>query len=439
MSITIGIRREDRNPWERRTPLIPADIRELQSRHSLKVTVQSSRIRIFSDDEYRQVEARVSEDLNSCSVILAVKEIPTDLLLPDKIYLFFSHTAKGQVHNLGMLNRLIELRCSLIDYEKIVDDEGRRLVFFGRQAGQAGMIDTLWALGRKLRQEGLDTPLGRLEQTWRYRNLAQAEDEVRQAGQEIRERGLDPSLAPLVVGFAGYGHSSRGAQEIFDLMPFEQVAPEKLAEFFEKKEHGADRLYKVVFREEHMLEPGRKGKPFDLQEYYSRPHLYRSCFSCFLPYLTVLVNCIYWEPNYPRFVTIPDLKKLYSQNGQPRLRVIGDISCDVNGSVECTVKSTNPDSPVYVYDVHEDRAVEGFQGQGPVVLAVYNLPAEISLESSVYFSRVLKELVPALAGSVLGSNFSECRLPEPLRRALILHRGELTPDYAYLKDFLRKL
>src|SRR4030042_2759474 len=193
MSITIGIRREDRNPWERRTPLIPADSRERESRHSLKVTVQSSRIRIFSDDEYRQVEARVSEDLNSCSVILAVKEIPTDLLLPDKIYLFFSHTAKGQVHNLGMLNRLIELRCSLIDYEKIVDDGGRRLVFFGRQAGQAGMIAPLWALGRKLRQEGVDTPLRRPGKTWRDRNLAQAEDEVRQAGQEIRERGLDPS------------------------------------------------------------------------------------------------------------------------------------------------------------------------------------------------------------------------------------------------------
>lgn len=436
--IDIGIRREDRNPWERRTPLIPEDARELQSRCSLRVTVQPSRIRIFSDDDYRRADVRVSEDLGSCSVILAVKEVPPEHLLAGKTYLFFSHTAKGQAHNMAMLRTLQERRCSLIDYERIIDDEGRRLVFFGRQAGQAGMVDSLWALGRKLRQEGLDTPFGSLEQTWRYRTLAEAEKAVGKAGREIRDRGLDPSLAPLVVGFAGYGHSSRGAQDVFGLLPAEEIPPEGLEKFFDAKSFRSDRMYKVVFREEHMLEPGRKGKPFDLQEYYARPHLYRSRFSRFLPYLTVLVNCIYWEPKYPRFVTIPDLKQLYLQNGQPRLRVIGDISCDVNGSVECTVKCTNPDAPVYVYDLQEDRAVDGFLGTGPVILAVYNLPAEISFESSAYFSRVIKDFIPSLAGDGFGRNFSECRLPEPLKRAVILHRGELTPGYAYLKEHLRK-
>lgn len=438
MDNMIGIRREDINPWERRTPLIPEHAGELQVRHALRITVQPSRTRIFSDDEYRRSKVLVSEDLSPCSVILAVKEIPAELLLPEKTYLFFSHTTKGQPHNLAMLKRLAELRCSLVDYEKIVDDGGRRLVFFGRQAGQAGMIDTLWALGRKLRQEGLNSPFNRLEQTWRYRTLDEARGEVAAAGREIREKGLDPTLAPLVVGFAGYGHSSRGAQDIFDILPFEELAPENIADFFEKKVFRFDRVYKVVFREEHMVEPGRKGKPFELQEYYLRPHLYRSRFALFLPYLTALVNCIYWEPKYPRFVTIPDLKRLWTQNGQPRLRVIGDVSCDVNGSVECTVKCTDPDSPVYVYDIIEDRAVEGFQGTGPVVLAVYNLPAEISLESSRYFSQVLKDFIPHLAGDAFGGTFAEGSLPEPLRRAVILHRGEFTPDYAYMREFLKR-
>jgi alpha-aminoadipic semialdehyde synthase len=438
MNNIIGIRREDRNPWERRAPLIPQDVVRLRGSSSLSIIVQPSKIRVFSDDDYLKAGAGVSEDLSPCSVILAVKEIPPDRLLPEKTYLFFSHTTKGQPHNLPMLKRMADLRCSLIDYEKIVDDQGRRLVFFGRQAGQAGMIDTLWALGRKLRQEGLDSPFGRLEQTWRYRTLAEAEDEVRRAGRDIKDSGLDTTLLPLVVGFAGYGHTSRGAQEVFDLLPVEEIPPDKLGEFFAAENFRADRVYKVVFREEHMLEPGRRGKPFDLQEYYTRPHLYRSRFSDFLPYLTALVNCIYWEPKYPRFVTIPDLKRLFLQNGQPRLRIIGDISCDVNGSVECTVKCTDPDSPVYVYDLREDRAVEGFQGAGPVVLAVYNLPAEISHESSVYFSRVLKDFIPALAGDALGGRFSECRLPQPLKRAVVLHRGEFAPDYEYMREYLKK-
>ncbi|MBN2198864.1 MAG: hypothetical protein JW747_03350, partial [Candidatus Aminicenantes bacterium] len=160
-------------------------------------------------------------------------------------------------------------------------------------------------------------------------------------------------------------------------------------------------------------------------------------FSRYLPYLTVLVNCIYWEPRYPRFVTIPDLKNLFLRNGQPRLRVIGDITCDVNGSVECTVKCMDPDSPVYVYDLQEDRAADGFLGTGPVILAVYNLPAEMPLESSTSFSRVLKDFLPSLAGGGFGGRFSECRLPEPLKRAVILHRGELTPAYARMKDYLK--
>ncbi len=250
------------------------------------------------------------------------------------------------------------------------------------------------------------------------------------------DRGLNPALVPLVVGFAGYGHTSLGAQEIFDLLPFREVEPAGLKALFKENNATGRCLYKVVFREEHMVEPGRKGKAFDLQEYYSRPHLYRSRFADYLPYLSVLVNCIYWEPKYPRFVTLHDLKELYLQNSRPRLRVIGDVSCDVSGSVECTVKSTDPDTPTYVYDIKENRARDDLEGTGPVVLAVYNLPAEISLESSIFFSQVLKEFIPHLSTISLNSKFQELPLPPAIKRAVILHRGKLTPDYSYLKNFL---
>jgi alpha-aminoadipic semialdehyde synthase len=335
-----------------------------------------------------------------------------------------------------MLRRLADSKCTLIDYERIIDDRGRRLVFFGRQAGQAGMVDTLWALGRKLRQEGFSTPLLHVEQTWRYPSLAEAKEAVSQAGREVAEKGLPSKLAPLLVGFSGYGHTSQGAQEIFDLLPFQEVEPENVEALFGENNPANRQFYKIVFREEHMVEPGRKGKPFNLQEYYSQPHLYRSRFADYLPYLTALVNCIYWEPRFPRFVTFHDLKKLYLNNGQPRLRVIGDVSCDIGGSVECTVKCTDPDSPVYVYDLQQDRARDDLAGTGPVVLAVYNLPAEISLESSVFFSQVLKDFIPAVAQADFHRRFEDLELPPVLKRAVILHRGQLSPDYAYLKRYL---
>jgi saccharopine dehydrogenase (NAD+, L-lysine-forming) len=148
MKTRIGIRSEDRNPWERRAPLIPSHVRELQQNYPLEVWVQPSATRVFSDDDYRREGAVIARDLSPCQVIIAIKEIPSALILPEKAYLFFSHTAKGQAQNMGMLRQLEVKRCTLIDYEKITDEQGRRLVFFGRQAGQAGMADTLWALGQ---------------------------------------------------------------------------------------------------------------------------------------------------------------------------------------------------------------------------------------------------------------------------------------------------
>jgi alanine dehydrogenase len=438
MKARIGIRAEDPNIWERRAPLIPSHVRALQQNYPLEIWIQPSSTRIFSDDEYRREGAILANDLSPCQVIVAVKEVPPSAILPEKTYLFFSHTTKGQPQNMDMLRRLADRRCTLIDYERIIDDQGRRLVFFGRQAGQAGMVDTLWALGRKLKKEGFDTPLLRLEQTWRYPSLAGAQEGVIKAGQEVAEGGLASALAPLVVGFAGYGHTSQGAQEIFDLLPFREVEPAGLENLFHEGHISSRCFYKVVFREEHMVEPGRKGKFFNLQEYYQQPHLYRSRFAEYLPCLSALVNCIYWEPRYPRFVTLQDLKRLYLANGRPRLRVIGDVSCDIGGSVECTVKHANPKDAIYVYDIKEDRARDDLQGLGPVVLAVCNLPAEISRESSIFFSRVLKDFIPAVAQADFKSAFAELALPAAMKRAVILHRGELSPAYSTLESFLRK-
>jgi alpha-aminoadipic semialdehyde synthase len=434
--ISLGIRREDKNPWERRVPLIPVHARELIRDQGIEIWIQPSAIRVFSDEDYRREGVKISEDLSPCSIILAVKEIPPEFFRDGRVYVFFSHTIKGQPHNMPMLQRMIELRATLIDYERIVDEQGRRLVFFGRQAGQAGMIDTLWALGRRLESEGIATPFSSIRQTIRYASLVDAVEAIKKVGWQIYKRSLDPRIVPLVIGFCGYGHVSLGAQEIFDLLPFEEIAPGRLAGLFEKGSFSEKKVYKTVFKEADMVRPKDRGQAFELQDYYDHPEKYRPVLEKSLPYLAGLVNAIYWASRYPRFVTKKYLRRLFSGRAGPRLRVIGDLSCDISGGVECTLRCTDPSSPVFTYDVRTDEARTGFAGRGPVIVAVDNLPAEISLESSVFFSQVLKPFIPALCTADFSSSFARLNLPPPLKKAVILLRGGLTPDYAYMRDFL---
>jgi alpha-aminoadipic semialdehyde synthase len=298
------------------------------------------------------------------------------------------------------------------------------------------MIDTLWALGRRLQEEGIKSPFSHLRQTIGYASLVEAKEAVQKVGWEIHNLGLDSSLVPMVFALTGYGHVSQGAQEIIDLLPFEEVAPGELGSYVEKKRYSGKKVYKTVFKEEDLVVP-QPGRPaFNLQDYYHNPQNYLPVLESFLPYLTVLVNAIYWAPQYPRFVTKEGLRKLWLKSRPPRLRVIGDITCDIDGSIEATVKSTDPDHPVFVYDVEKDEAMDGFTGRGPVVMAVDNLPAEIALESSVFFSQTLLPFIPGLVKADYGGEFKSCGLPPELLRAVILFRGEFTPDYAYMSDFI---
>jgi saccharopine dehydrogenase (NAD+, L-lysine-forming) len=438
MKVRIGIRREDKNPWERRALLIPTHVREILKNNPLEIWLQPSSIRVFSDSDYLQEGARIEEDLAPCPIVFAVKEIPLQFFKKERVYMFFSHTIKGQSQNMAMVRRMMDLRCTLIDYERIRDEKGRRLLFFGLQAGKAGMIDALWALGQRLNHEKMENPFSLIKMAHEYGSLVAAKEALKKVGWQVYNNGLDVSLVPLVFGFAGYGHVSRGAQEIFNLLPHQEVKPEKIASFFEKKNYSANRVYKVVFKEKHMVKPLQENKEFELQDYYDNPHEYESVFYSYLPFLTGLVNCVFWTPKYPRFVTKKSLKQLFMTNDKPRLRIIGDISCDIEGSMECTVRTTTPDNPVFVYDPLEEKASTGVGGRGIVVMAIDNLPAEIPLESSIFFSKALKPLVPAIAKADFSGNFENCDLPNSVKKAVILYKGKFTPDYEYMKNFIKK-
>jgi len=437
MKTIVGIRREDKNPWEKRVPLIPSHVREIIQKHPLEIWIQPSQVRIIPDKDYLQEGARIEEDIIPCSIVFAIKEIPNNLLNQEKVYVFFSHTTKGQSHNMPMLQRMIDLKCTLIDYEKIVNEQGQRQLFFGKQAGQAGMIDSLWALGQRLNYEKKENPFSQIKQAYQYGSLTEAKEEIEKVGWQIHEKGLDPSLVPLFCGFAGYGYVSKGAQEIFNLLPLEDISAEKIDSFFMDKNYSANRVYKVVFKEEHMVKPIKTEQKFDLQDYYDFPEKYKSVFDSYLPYLTILINCLFWTPKYPRFVTKRNLNQLYRMDNKPRLRIIGDISCDIEGSVECTVRATNPEIPVFVYEPEKDKTRDGVEGRGPVIMAIDNLPAELSLESSIYFSRALKPYVPAIARANFDGEFEDCYLPPDVKKAVILFRGKFTRDYEYMKEFIK--
>lgn len=429
---TIGIRAEDKNRWERRVPLTPEHVSELVREHDVTVRVQPSARRAFSDMDYERSGADLALDLDPCQVILGVKEIPIARLLPEKTYVYFSHVIKGQAYNMPMLRRLMELRCTLIDYEPIVDERGRRLIFFGRHAGYAGMIDTLWALGQRLAHEGFVTPFAEIRLAHQYSTLDEALRHISAVGERIRRDSLPVGLRPVVFAFTGSGNVALGAQEVFSRLPFVNISVPELAKLPEDRDRPRNVLYKTVLGREDRCER-IDGGAFDEAEFAAHPERYRSALDPLLPHITVFVNGIYWDPRQPRLITSEHLQNLWESGSQPKLRVIGDITCDVAGSVEATTYATEPGDPVYVYDPFSGATAPGVAGSGPVVMAVDNLPCELPIEASQHFGDSLLHFVPALSRCDWNVPFEDLELPEELKRAIIVHRGALTPGYSYLQ------
>jgi alpha-aminoadipic semialdehyde synthase len=434
MKKIIGVRKEDKNIWERRTPIIPEHIGMLIRDNDLDFIVQPSNIRAFSNKEYEHYGAKISDDLSLCDFIFGVKEVPKELILKEKTYIFFAHVIKGQKYNMPMLKTILEKNCTLIDYERIVDKQNKRLVFFGYQAGQAGFMDGMWALGQRLDWEDMPNPFSRFRPAHTYLNLNEFEKDLEIVSEKIEEGEIPEEISPVVVGIAGYGHVSQGVQSLLNQLPFVEITPKELLNLKENS-FSKYKIYKVVFKEEDMVEPINPKKKFDLQDYYDNPKNYKSIFNRYLPHLTILFNCIYWDQRYPRLVAKEDIKNLCKE-GKPNLRVLADISCDVEGAIEVNVKTTTPGNPIYVWNVDDEKTYDGFAGKGPIVLAVDNLPCELPKESSTFFSRILLPFIPEIANCNWDLSFENLNLSYPLKKAVIVHKGELTPEYKYLERSL---
>lgn len=424
----VGIRREDKNAWERRTPLIPEDVEGLVSAHGLRIHVQRSACRCFPDAEYARAGATLTEDLREADVVLAVKEIPVGLFERGKTYVFFSHTIKGQPYNMPMLRRLLDLECSVVDYELITDDRGVRSIAFGRHAGLAGAIDTLWALGQRLARQGHVTPLVRVRSALAYGSLEKARDALEETAEEIAREGFASEISPIVIGVTGSGGKVfRGATEVLGFLPHRLVEPEALADEVSAHRGRAKEIWIVGFGPEHLVEPARPGLEYSFKHYLANPDEYRARFGPHLAHLTAVIHGIHWREGYPRFILREDLARLWNGSSPPKLQLITDITCDLGGSNESLVRIADSGNPTYVFDPATGEARDGWEGDGPLVLAVDILPAEIPVDASRHFSERLTPLVPALARGAPDPDDES--LPGALRRGTLVHRGRLVPPW----------
>ncbi|MFW9886906.1 MAG: hypothetical protein ACFFER_01915, partial [Candidatus Thorarchaeota archaeon] len=256
----IGLRSEEK-PFESRVPLVPRHVADLAEKYDIQFVVEPSNQRTFAAQDFTEVGAEVKPLKGSeVPVILGIKEMPINFFEKGKVYAFFSHTIKGQEKNMDMLQQIIDVGATLIDYERVIDEKGRRLIFFGNWAGMAGISDTFRVLGERLEYKGITpNPFAGMKPTLECKDLQEVREQFEALGKRITNMGLPKNMVPFVVGFAGYGNVSRGAQKMFDILPYEEVEPAQLSKISSPK---SNILYKCVFKEEHMVEPKEQGVEF---------------------------------------------------------------------------------------------------------------------------------------------------------------------------------
>ncbi|VDO37093.1 unnamed protein product [Haemonchus placei] len=462
---TLGIRRETINAWERRAPLAPAHVKKL-TRAGVNVLVQPSNRRAYPIQDYISAGAIVREDLSDAQLIISVKQVPVDQLIPNKTYAFFSHTIKAQQDNMEMLDTILQRKIRLIDYEKIVDRKGKRLVMFGKWAGNAGFIDILHGLGLRLLALGHHTPFLHVGLAHNYSDSHMAINALRDIGYEIALDKMPRSLGPLVFVFTGSGNVSQGAQELFQHLPHEFVDVATLPKVAQKGQ--LNKVYGcVVTRADHMV--AKNGSPFDKAEFEKHPERYTSKFATEIaPYATVIINGVYWDARTPRLITIPDAKHLltpvhrvcgsvvnglrYGHTEQPsfqydmpgcptlphRLVAICDISADPGGSIEFMAECTTIDKPFTIYDADFHTTSDSFDSpSGCLVCSIDNMPAQMPLEATSQFGDLLYPYIFDMLNCATDQPFDHLSCREEVKGAIITTDGKLAPSYEYISD-LRK-
>uniref|UniRef100_A0AAQ5YV53 Alpha-aminoadipic semialdehyde synthase, mitochondrial n=1 Tax=Amphiprion ocellaris TaxID=80972 RepID=A0AAQ5YV53_AMPOC len=428
----MAIRREDINPWERRAPLAPRHVREL-THTGVKVLVQPSNRRAIHEKYYMKAGAVIQEDISEASLIIGVKRPPEEKVIPKKTYAFFSHTIKAQEANMGLLEDLLKKEVRLIDYEKMVDANGYRIVAFGQWAGVAGMINILHGLGLRFLALGHHTPFMHIGMAHNYRNVSQAIQAVRDCGYEISMGLMPKSIGPVTFCFTGTGNVSKGAQDIINELPVEYVEPHELRDVSETGD--MTKVYATVLSRHHHLVRKSDGI-YDPMEYENHPELYTSHFrTSVAPYTTCLINGIYWDPQTPRLLRRLDAQKLMrppktsfgDNEGSPqlphKLLAICDISADTGGSIDFMNECTTIDKPFCMYDADQHIDHDSVEGNGILMCSIDNLPAQLPIEATEYFGDRLFPYIWEMVRFFIYLSF----------KAVITSNGVLTPKFEYIE------
>jgi alpha-aminoadipic semialdehyde synthase len=292
-------------------------------------------------------------------VIFGVKEVPIDNLLPNKTYFMFSHTIKAQGYNMLFLDKLLEKNLRVIDFECIRDNKSEkheRLVAFGRYAGIAGAFDFIRGCGEFLLQKGYQTPLVFLGSSYMYEDYSAMQEALSRVSSNIERGGLPRDASPMVFAVTGTGRVSNGILEVLGLLPHDRVEPDDLESYLESKKGDKASCKKIVicvFQAKDLVEPKVPSEePFNKKHYYREPNKYQSKFYKYLPFVSWLLNGIYWEPKYPRVLTKKELLRAH-ESGTLRLMGVTDISADYEGSIEFTSEFTSIEEPFLLWDIHK--------------------------------------------------------------------------------------
>lgn len=414
------LRREHKNRWERRAALVPESIAQLAAQ-KIPIAVEPCSIRAFPDEAYKAHGAELHTDLENFQLVLGIKEPPVASIAPKQVHLCFSHTIKGQPYNMGLLQKFIDQRATLIDYEPIVDERGVRTIAFGRFAGIAGAIDSFFVLGQKWLKMGKPTAYARIKQTKDYPSLSEIKSEL--AHLQVNN---DKPLHVLIVGTGNVG---KGAKEVCQWLGLPEVAiDDVLAQKAPKSS------WFSVASAQHLHER-IGGGVFDYQEYLQLGKAqYRSIFDRLLGQFELLIQTPYWTDKYPAHLDISRM----NENMQALPLVVGDISCDVNGSLKCTKKISTIDEPAYSYFVENDGIQDGIHADGISVMAIDNLPCELPVDASRHFSAILTRYVPELVNLEQSKPLEQSGLGPELQRAVIVYNGKLTSPFSYLQAHLDK-
>ncbi|XP_022066877.1 alpha-aminoadipic semialdehyde synthase, mitochondrial [Acanthochromis polyacanthus] len=438
----MAIRREDINPWERRAPLAPRHVREL-THAGVKVLVQPSNRRAIHEKYYIKAGAVIQEDISEASLIIGVKRPPEEKVIPKKTYAFFSHTIKAQEANMGLLEDLLKKEVRLIDYEKMVDANGYRIVAFGQWAGVAGMINILHGLGLRFLALGHHTPFMHIGMAHNYRNVSQAIQAVRDCGYEISMGLMPKSIGRVTFCFTGTGNVSKGAQDIINELPVEYVEPHELKDVSETGD--MTKMYATVLSRHHHLVRKSDGI-YDPMEFENHPELYTSHFrTSVAPYTTCLINGIYWDPQTPRLLRRLDAQKLMrppktsfgDSEGSPqlphKLLAICDISADTGGSIDFMNECTTIDKPFCMYDADQHIDHDSVEGNGILMCSIDNLPAQLPIEATEYFGDRLFPYIWEMLPSDAARPLDEEEFSPQVRDAVITSNGVLTPKFEYIE------